>query len=261
MIHPSAIIHKGAELASDVEVGPFAIIGPKVKLGRGTKVHAFAVIEGNTTIGENNIISYHSVIGGAPQDLKFKGEDTRLVIGDNNQFREYCTVNLGTVQAHGLTKIGSNCLFMAYVHVAHDCEVGNNVIIANSSNLAGHVIVEDYVNITGGVGVVQFCRLGKYSYIGGHTGVDKSVAPYTIVVGNRASVRGVNVIGLKRRGIDGDRLRAVIDAYRIYFESGKEKAQALVEIDEIYRDQADVKYFTDFIRASGKTGIIPSARD
>lgn len=261
MIHPSAIVHAGAELAKDVEVGPYTVIGPRVKIGRGSKVQAFAVIEGNTTIGENNVIGYHSVIGGAPQDLKYKGEDTRLIIGDNNQFREYVTINLGTVQGNGLTKIGSNCLLMAYVHVAHDCDVGNNVIIANSSNLAGHAVLEDYVNITGGVGVVQFCRIGKYAYIGGHSGVDKSVAPYTIVVGNRATVRGVNVIGLKRRGIDGDRLRAVIDAYRIYFESGKEKAQALTEIDEVYRDQADVKYFTDFIRASGKTGIIGSGKD
>lgn len=259
-IHPTAIISPGAELAADVEVGPNAMIGPKVKIGAGTKVSAFAVIEGNTTIGANNTIGHFSVLGGPPQDLKYKGEDTRLVIGDNNQIREYVTMNLGTAQAHGLTKIGSNCLFMAYVHIAHDCELGNNVIIANSSNLAGHVIAEDFVNITGGVGVAQFCRLGKYAYIGGHSGIDKSVAPYCIVVGNRAIVRGVNMIGLKRRGIDGDRLRAVMDAFKIYFESGKEKAQALAEIDEIYPDQADVRYFVEFIR-NAKTGVIGSERN
>ena len=259
-IHPSAIISPGAELASDVEVGPNAIIGPKVKIGRGTKVEAFAVIEGNTSIGEENKIGHFSVIGGPPQDLKYKGEDTRLVIGDRNHFREYVTINTGTVQARGLTKVGSNCLFMAYVHVAHDCEVGNNVIIANSSNLAGHSIIEDFVNITGGVGIVQFARIGKFAYIGGHSGIDKSVAPYCIAVGNRAFVRGVNLIGLKRRGIDGDRLRAILDAYKIYFESGKEKAQALAEIDEIYPEQADVRYFVDFIRAAAKTGVIGSER-
>lgn len=260
-IHPTAIIHSGAELGSEVEVGPFAIIGPRVKLGAGTKVLSHAIVEGNTNIGEKNTIGYHCVIGGPPQDLKYKGEDTRLEIGNNNLFREFCTVNLGTAQAQGLTKIGSNSLFMAYVHVAHDCELGNGVIIANSSNLAGHVIVEDFVNITGGVGVSQFCRLGKYAYIGGHSGIDKSVPPYIIAVGNRAVVRGINLVGLKRRGIDGERLRAIIDAYRIYFESGKEKAQALAEIDEIYREVVEVKYFTDFIRAAAKTGILPSERD
>lgn len=259
-IHPSAIISPGAELGPDVEVGPHAMIGPKVKLGRGTKVAAFAVIEGNTTIGEENVIGHFSVIGGPPQDLKYKGEDTRLVIGDRNQFREYVTINTGTVQAHGVTKVGSNCLLMAYVHLAHDVEVGNHVIIANSSNLAGHVVVEDYVNITGGVGIVQFCRMGKYAYIGGHSGIDKSVAPYCIAVGNRAIVRGVNMVGLKRRGIDGERLRAIMDAYKIYFESGKEKAQALAEIDVMYPDQQDVRYFVDFIRNATKTGVIGSER-
>ena len=259
-IHPSAMVSGGAELGADVEVGPHAIIGPKVKIGRGSKIEAFAVIEGNTTIGEENRIGHFSVIGGAPQDLKYKGEDTRLVLGDRNQIREYVTINTGTVQAQGLTKVGSNCLFMAYVHIAHDCDVGNNVIIANSSNLAGHSIIEDYVNITGGVGIVQFARIGKFAYIGGHSGIDKSVAPYCIAVGNRAFVRGVIMNEIKRRGIDGDRLRAILDAYKIYFESGKEKAQALAEIDEIYPEQADVRYFVDFIRAASKTGVIGSER-
>ena len=259
-VHPTAIISPGAELASDVEIGPNCMIGPKVKIGAGTKVSAFAVIEGNTTIGKNNVIGHFSVIGGPPQDLKYKGEDTRLEIGDSNQFREYVTINTGTVQAQSLTKIGSNCLFMAYVHVGHDCEVANNVIIANSSNLAGHVIIEDYVNVTGGVGIVQFARIGKYAYIGGHSGIDKWVAPYCIVVGNRAVVRGVNLVGLKRRGIDGERLRAIMDAYKIYFESGKEKAQALAEIEELYRDQAEVRYFVDFIRSASKSGVIGSER-
>ena len=253
-VHTTAMISDGAEIAQDVEIGPYVTIGPKVRIGRGTRIKSHAVIEGNTTIGENNEVGYFCVLGGPPQDLKYKGEDTKLVIGDNNRFREYITINTGTAQDEGITSVGNNCLLMAYVHLGHDCRLGDNVIIANSTNLAGHVEVEDYVSITGGVGISPFVRLGKHAYVAGHSAVDKGVAPYTIVMGNRAKARGINLIGLKRRGYSADQIRAITDAYKIYFESGKEKALAISEIEELYPDQVDVRYFIDFIKNS-RSGV------
>lgn len=253
-IHPTATIEEGAELGEGVEIGPNVIVRSRVRIGNNVRVSAGAILEGNTTIGSNCSIGYYSVIGGPPQDLKYKGEDTKLVIGDNTVIREYVTMNTGTIQAEGITKIGANCLFMAYCHVGHDCEVGDNVIVANSTNLAGHVILEDYVTITGGVGISQFNRVGKHAYIGGHSAIDRSVAPYCIGYGNRLIIKGVNLIGLKRRGYSADQVRAINDAHKIYFDGGKEKAQALKEIDELYPDQPDVRYFVDFIR-NCKNGI------
>jgi len=178
------------------------------------------------------------------------GEDTKLIIGKNNCFREYVTINTGTVQDEGITSVGNDCLLMAYVHMGHDCRVGSNVIIANSSNLAGHVVVEDFVSITGAVGISPYVQVGKHAYVAGHSGVDKGVAPYTIVMGERAKARGINLIGLKRRGFSAEQIRAISDAYKIFFESGKEKALAITEIEELYPDQPDIKYFIDFIKNS-----------
>lgn len=247
-VHPTAVVHDGAELGDNVEIGSNVIIGPKVRLGSNVKIAAGVVVEGNTQIGANCSVGYYSVIGGPPQDLKYKGEDTKLVIGENTVIREFVTMNTGTVQANGITQIGSNCLFMAYCHVGHDCEVGNNVIIANSTNLAGHVVLEDNVTITGGVGISQFVRIGKHAYIGGHSAVDRSVAPYSIGYGNRIKIKGVNLIGLKRRGYSTEQIRAINECHKIFFDSTKEKAQALKEIDELYPDQQDVRYFVNFVR-------------
>lgn len=253
-IHSTATVEEGAELGEGVELGPSVIVRSRVRLGNGVKVSAGAIVEGNTTIGDNTTIGYYAVIGGPPQDLKYKGEDTKLVIGSNTTIREYVTMNTGTIQADGITKIGSNCLFMAYCHVGHDCEVGDSVIIANSTNLAGHVIIEDFVTITGGVGVSQFVRVGKHAYIGGHSAIDRSVPPYCIGYGNRIKIKGVNLIGLKRRGYSADQIRAINESHKIFFDASKEKAQSISEIDELYPDQADVRYFVDFIN-NCKTGI------
>lgn len=250
-IHPSAFVHPRAELAADVEVGPFAFVGEFVKIGKGSRVEHHACVEGHTTLGEKNEVGAYAVLGGKPQDLKYKGEPTRLEIGDRNQFREFVTVNTGTVTGGGLTKIGSDCLIMAYCHVAHDCMVGNHVVMANYSGLSGHVTLEDWVILSGVCGVTQFLRVGKHAFIGGMTGVRKDVAPYVIIVGDPSAVRGLNLVGLRRRGFEGERMKAVQEAYKIYFESGLERDQALVELDK-KTSQPDVKYFVDFIRASEK---------
>jgi UDP-N-acetylglucosamine acyltransferase len=251
-IHPTAFVDPKAELADDVEVGPFAFVGEHAKIGKGTKLLHHACVEGHTTLGEDNVVGSFAVLGGAPQDLKYKGEPTRLEIGDRNYFRECVTVNLGTVTGGGLTKIGNDCLIMAYCHVAHDCVLNDHVIMANYTGLSGHVTLEDWVIISGVCGVSQFLRVGKHAFIGGMTAVRKDVAPYVILVGDPSEVRGLNLVGLRRRGFDGERLKAVIEAHKIYFESNLEKEQALVELEKKFPGQADVKYFSDFIRKSEK---------
>ena len=258
-IDGKAIICEGAELDREVEVGPYAVIGSEVKIGKGTKILSHAIVEGKTSIGENNVIGHHSVIGGLPQDLKYKGENTSLIIGDNNCIREYVTINLGTADGGGVTRIGNDSLLMAYVHVGHDCTLGNNLVIANSCNLAGHVSIEDWVVLTGSVGVSQFCRIGKHAYIGGHTGVDRNVTPYCRGFGFRMLARGVNIIGLRRRNFSQDRISAIQKAYKIYFQSGLEKGRALEEVDRLYSEQEDVQYFLQFIRNVEKGGIVQYA--
>lgn len=249
-IHPTAYVHPKAELGDDVEVGPFAYVGEFAQIGSGSRLLHHACVEGHTTIGKNNEIGSFSVIGGKPQDLKYKGEPTRVEIGDNNQFRECVTVNAGTVTGASVTKIGSHCLVMAYCHVAHDCVIGDHVVMANYTGLSGHVTLEDYVILSGMCGVTQFLRIGKHAFIGGMTGVRKDVAPYVICVGDPAEVRGLNRVGLKRRGFEGERFEAVLEAYRLYFESGLEKGQALMELERRFPQQGDVRYFIDFIRNS-----------
>ncbi len=253
-IHPTAIVHPAAELAGDVEVGPYAFIGEHVKIGRGSRVLHHASVEGHTTIGENNEVGSFSVLGGKPQDLKYKDEPTRLEIGNRNIFREYVTLNCGTVTGGGVTNIGNDCLIMAYCHVAHDCNIHNHAIMANHSNLAGHVTLEEHAIVSGMCGVSQFVRIGKHSFIGGMTAVDKDVAPYVIGVGNRMKIRGVNLVGLKRRGFDAEQIKNVLDVYKIYFDSGKERDHALAEIVERYPHREEVDYFVNFVRAS-KNGI------
>jgi UDP-N-acetylglucosamine acyltransferase len=249
-IHPTAIVHPKAELGDNVEIGPYAMVGEFAVIGDGTKLLHHAAVEGHTTIGKDNEIGSFSVIGGKPQDLKYKNEPTKVIIGDRNQFREYVTVNAGTVTGTSLTKIGSDCLVMAYCHVAHDCVMGDHVVLANYTGLSGHVHLEDWVIISGMCGITQFTRVGKHAFIGGMTGIRKDVTPYVILVGDPSEVRGLNLVGLRRRGFEGERLKAVMDAYKIYFDAGLEKEQALVELDRKYATQADVKYFADFIRSS-----------
>ena len=251
-IHPSAVIETGAELADDVQVGSHCYVGAHVKIGSGSVLLHHSAVEGYTTIGKQNVIGSYSVIGGHPQDLKYRGEPTRLEIGDRNQFREYVTVNTGTVTGGGLTKMGNDCLVMAYCHVAHDCAIGDHVIMANYTGLSGHVVLEDYVIISGMCGVTQFLHIGKHAFIGGMTGVRKDVAPYVILVGDPSEVRGLNLVGLRRRGFVGERMKSVMECYRMFFEQGLEKEQALKLIDEKFKGNEDVEYFANFIHKSEK---------
>jgi UDP-N-acetylglucosamine acyltransferase len=251
-IHPMAFVHSGAQLASDVTVDAFAYVGEFAKVGKGSKIEHHACVEGHTTLGEGNEVGAYAVLGGKPQDLKYKGEPTRLEIGDRNHFRECVTVNTGTVTGNGVTKIGSDCLIMAYCHVAHDCIIGDHVVMANYTGLSGHVTLEDWVIVSGVCGIAQFLRVGKHAFVGGMTAVRKDVAPYVIIVGDPSEVRGLNLVGLRRRGFDAERMKAVSEGYKIYFESGLEREQALVELDKRLPGQPDVQYFADFIRKSEK---------
>ena len=251
-IHERAIVQQGAELGNDVEIGPYAIIGPKVKIGNGTKVLAHAIVEGDTQIGENNTIGHYAIVGGPPQDLKYNGELTKLVVGDNNDIREYVTINAGTAQDKAVTVIGNNNFLLAYSHVGHDTVLMDNIVVVNSTNIGGHVVVEDWVTFTGNVGVCPFVRVGKHAYIGAHTVLDKDVAPYCAVMGYRGEVRGVNLVGLKRRGFAADRIRSIQAAHKVYFDSDKEKAEALSEVEALFSEQQDVSDFVSFIRASEK---------
>jgi len=229
MIHNTAIIHSNAKIASDVEIGPFVVIGDKVKIDSGTKIKSHAVIEGDTEIGKNNLIFPFATIGLDPQDLKFKGEDSKLIIGDNNKIREHVTIHRGTEDGGMITKIGSNNLFMVGVHIAHDCIVGDHIILANNATLAGHVQIENHVVIGGLSAVHQFVRIGKGAMIGGMSGVESDVIPFGLVMGERAFLAGLNLIGLKRNNFS----REEIHALRNYF-----KAVFLENIDENFSARA-----------------------
>lgn len=251
MIHPTAIVAKEAELDPSVEVGPWCTIGPKVKIGKGTKLISHVVIEGRTTLGEGNVIFPFAVLGAAPQDLKYKGEDTELILGNNNRIRESVTLNLGTVQGGGKTVVGNDCLLMAYTHLGHDCMLGNHVIIANCGALAGHVTVEDYAILGGMTAVTQFARLGAHCYIGGQSGLERDVPPFTITQGNRpATVRGTNIVGLRRRGVEADVISKINEAVKLWTRPEVQKEQCLLEIESQYGHLKEIQQFVAFIRSS-----------
>jgi len=239
-IHPSAIVDPGAELADDVEVGPYAIVGPGVVVGAGTTIGAHAILEGPTSIGRGNRIHPHAVLGGAPQDKKYRGEPTRLEIGDGNTFREFTTVNRGTVQDAGVTRIGDDNWVMAYVHVAHDCVVGSHTILANTTNLAGHVEVGDWTILGGYTGVHQFCKIGAHAMTGVGTVVLHDIPPYVMASGNTAAAHGLNTEGLRRRGFHPDTLALLKRAYRTLYRSDltlqQAREQLLAQLDALAAD-------------------------
>lgn len=231
-IHPSAVIASGAELAPDVEVGAYSIIGPNVKIDAGTKIGPHVVIDGHTHIGRDNQLFQFSSIGAAPQDKKYAGEPTRLEIGDRNVIREFCTLNLGTVQDGGLTRLGNDNWIMAYVHLAHDCQVGNHTIFANNAQLAGHVVVGDWVILGGFSNVHQYCQIGAHAMLGMSTSLTQDVPPFVILSGNPAAAHGVNVEGLKRRGFSPEHITIIRRAYKLIYKSGlsfEQAKQALAE--------------------------------
>ncbi|MEW6009491.1 MAG: acyl-ACP--UDP-N-acetylglucosamine O-acyltransferase [Candidatus Omnitrophota bacterium] len=252
-IHKTAIVSKGAKLADDVEVGPYSIIGPLVTIGAGVKIGAHCVIEGNTTIGKNCKIFTSAVIGSIPQDLKFKDEVTYLEIGDNNIFREYVTVNLGT-EATSKTTIGNNNLLMAYAHVAHDCLVGNNCIIANCGTLAGHVTIEDNAVIGGLVAIHQFVTVGKLSIIGGCSKVVQDIPPFSTCDGHPTKVYGLNLLGLKRNDFKTEEISRLKKAFKILFFSKLTFSNAINKLNSRETSSKSVSYLVDFIKNS-KRGV------
>jgi UDP-N-acetylglucosamine acyltransferase len=219
-IHPSAIVDPKAQLDSSVEIGAFSIIGPHVSIDAGTVVGPHVVIEGHTTIGKDNKFFQFSSIGAAPQDKKWNGEPTRLEVGDRNTVREFCTFNTGTVQDVGVTRLGNDNWISAYVHLAHDCQVGSNTIFSNNAQLAGHVEVGDWAILSGYAGVHQFCKIGAHAFIGMYTSLTQDVPPFVLVSGNPAGARGVNIEGLKRRGFTRAQIDAVRAAYKTIYRNG-----------------------------------------
>jgi UDP-N-acetylglucosamine acyltransferase len=254
-IHPTAVIHPGAIIGEDTTVGPYATIGPRVTIGNHCRVGASAVIDGWTDIGDHTEIYPLASIGLAPQDLKFKGEPTRLSIGQHNVFREFVTIHRGTAGGGGITTIGDRNLFMAYAHVAHDCHVGSHTIFGNGATLGGHVTVEDFVTISAFSGVHQFCRLGKFAFIGGYTVVTRNALPYAKTVGNRARIYGLNTIGLERRGFSRELIGKLRRAYRHLIQHNTSRAIELIEADPTL-DAPEVTFLVDFIRHAGARGVI-----
>ncbi|PKK92008.1 MAG: acyl-[acyl-carrier-protein]--UDP-N-acetylglucosamine O-acyltransferase [Candidatus Wallbacteria bacterium HGW-Wallbacteria-1] len=253
-VHSTAFVEPGARLGENVEIGPFCSVGADVTIGDGTKLLSHVAVAGRTAIGKNCTIYPFASIGHAPQDLKWGGERTIVTIGDENVIREYVTIN--SAQGEGeTTSIGSGNLLMAYVHVAHNCQVGSNVIMANAATLAGHVHIHDCVVLGGLVGVHQFVKVGSYSMIGGLTKVVQDIAPFTLVDGNPATTHGLNSIGLKRRGFSVQDRTMLKEIYRIFFRSPSGLAESIGTIQEQYGDNDHARYFLDFVRSSTR-GIV-----
>ncbi len=255
MIHPQAIIEEGAQIGANVSIGPWTYISKNVVIGDDCVISANVVINGPTRIGKGNRIFQFASIGEDCQDLKYNGEATELIIGDNNVFRECCTIHRGTIQDKGITQIGSNNLFMAYTHVAHDCVVGNNCIMANNASIAGHVHVGDYAILGGMSGVHQFCHIGAHSFVAATSLILKDVPPYVMASGNAAKPFGLNSEGLKRRGFSAEAIRAIKQAYRKVYRQGLTVEEALGDIASTIEPCPEVSLFSQFI-ASSSRGII-----
>ncbi len=251
-IHPTAIIDPNAVIGTDVEIGPFTIIGPNVEIGDGTKIGSRVIVEGWTVIGKDNKIYAGAVVGNEPQDLKFKGEKSYLFIGDNNIIREYATISRGTVGGGGETRIGNNNLIMSYVHVAHDCQVGNNIVVAHGSGIAGHVTIEDRVVIGGLVGIHQFTKIGRMAMIGAHTMVTKDVPPYIIVDGHPAKPFGINIVGLRRNGLSPELRMEIKRAYKILYRSNLNVAQAIEQMEQELPGNEEIDHLLRFLRSADR---------
>lgn len=245
-----AVVHPSAELADGVQVGPYAVIGEGVRIGAGSRIGAHAVIEGPTVMGANNVVFNGASIGTAPQDITYAGEPTELVIGDGNVFREFVTVNRGTVKGGGRTTIGNRCLLMAYCHVAHDCRIGDEVVLANAVNLGGHVTIGDGVWAGGLVGVHHFVTIGRYAYLAGCSKFPRDVPPFCMVEGMPGKVRGLNVVGLRRRGVDPRTRRALHAAVRLLYSSGLSVSHGIELVEKEVEMLPEVRELLDFVRAS-----------
>lgn len=259
-IHPSAVIAPGAELDHGVQVGPYAVIGPQVRIGRDSSIGPHSVVEGRTTIGCENTIFQFASVGAIPQDKKYQGEDSSLTIGDRNTIREFATLNIGTTGGGMVTRIGNDNLFMVYSHVGHDCQIGNNVILANCATLAGHVILEDHVGVGGLAAIHQFTRIGESAYLGGGAMVSLDVPPYCMAQGDRARLFGLNLIGLKRRGFGEEQLSALKKAYRTFFAEGLTLKEATDRTRQEQAASPEAVHLAEFI-AGSRRGICRPRRN
>ncbi|MHC4990938.1 MAG: acyl-ACP--UDP-N-acetylglucosamine O-acyltransferase [Planctomycetota bacterium] len=254
-IDPRAVVHSSAEIGRDVEVGPFCVIGEDVRIGDRSRLMSHVVIEGPTELGEENIVSPMASIGGPAQDLKFKGEPARLVIGSRNKIREFVTLNRGTKGGGSVTRIGDDNLLMAYSHIGHDSLVGSHTIFANAATLAGHIEVGDYATIGAYSGVHQFCRVARHAFIGGYSVVTQDALPWVMTVGNRAKAYGLNMVGLKRRGYPQETIDALKTTFRLLFRSKLKLEEAMERVEAEVGQVEEVQYFLDFVRTSER-GVI-----
>jgi UDP-N-acetylglucosamine acyltransferase len=248
-VHPLAAADARAKLGSGVEIGPFAVIGPNVTIGDRTKIHSHAIVTGMTEIGEDCEIHPFAVAGGPPQDMKYHGEESRLVIGAHTTIREHVTLNGGTEGGGGVTRTGHHGLFLTGAHVAHDCQLGNHVLLVNNATLAGHVIVEDYAILGGLCAVHQWVRIGAHAFVGGMSGVEADVIPFGMVLGNRAELAGLNIVGLKRAGFEREQIHALRQAYRLLFSQEGTLQERLNEVDKLFPDNPNVQRVVCFMRA------------
>lgn len=254
-IHPTALVDEGAELGADVRVGPYCVIGGEVRIGAGTVLHSHVVVAGDTRIGAGCQIYPFASLGHAPQDLKYAGEKSRLVIGERNVIREHVTMNPGTTGGGLVSEVGSGCLFMVGAHVAHDCHVGNQVIMANNATLAGHCTIGDF-SILGGLSAVhQFVRIGRFAFVGGMSGVENDIIPFGSVIGNRAELGGLNIVGLKRQGIEREAIHNLRKAYRLLFSNEGTLGERLEDVDRMFPDDRYVQEIISFVRAGGDRAL------
>ncbi len=251
-IHPSAIVEKGAEIGPDVEIGPFAFVGNGVRVGARTAIGPHAVLSGRTTLGEENLIFHHASIGAAPQDFKFHGEPSELVVGDRNQIREFATLHLGTESGGMITRVGSDNMLMNYTHVAHDCTLGDRNVLANGVQLGGHVTMEDWIVVGALTGVHQFVRIGESAMIGAGSMVSMDVLPFCNATGDRATLRGLNAVGLKRRGLSAEVGAEIKRAYKILFRSGLKVGEAAAQIRASQDSSPEVERMLRFAESSDR---------
>lgn len=260
-IHPTAIIADGAQIAEDVDIGPYSLIGPRVTLGRGVRLYSHVVIDGDTIIGADTQIFPFASIGLAPQDKKYAGEDSRLIIGDNNVIREHVTMNPGTAGGGGLTRIGSGGLFLVGAHVAHDCLIGDNVILVNNATVGGHCQIGNHAILGGLSAVHQFVRIGDFAFVGGMTGVEADVIPYGMALGNRASLAGLNIVGMKRHQLTREQMHTIRKAYRELFSDEGTLMGRVEAVEAAYGDDEGVRRIIDFIKGqSDRSFCVPKAQ-
>ena len=254
MIHPTAIIDKNSKISKNVEIGPYCIIGPEVEIGPNSKLHSHISIKGKTKIGKNNEIFPFVSIGTAPQDLKYKGEKNSIIIGDNNKLREYVNINPGTLQGGTITKLGNNNLLMVYCHIAHDCSIGNGIVLANNVQVGGHVKIEDNAIVGGSCAIHQFSRIGRLAMVGGMTGVLSDVIPFGLSLGNRNNLVGLNLIGLRRAKISNDDIKILQKFYDLIFSNQNFRSK-FDNLNSDFKDNKYVKIIIDFINSDKKRPI------